>query len=103
MNYQTITITFGEQAVTHIGMETIGEVVEEGFTIADLENAKLILESKGAVCELINLNENLSAETDIAKVLIIRNGVDTILNKISKNKDDLFTELKHLDYDYNFK
>jgi hypothetical protein len=99
MNYQTITITFGEQAVTHIGMETIGEVVEEGFTIADLENAKLILESKGAVCELINLNENLSAETDIAKVLIIRNGVDTILNKISKNKDDLFTELKHLDYD----
>jgi hypothetical protein len=51
MNYQTITITFGEQAVTHIGMETIGEVVEEGFTIADLENAKLILESKGAVCE----------------------------------------------------
>jgi hypothetical protein len=99
MNHQTITITFGDQAENHVGMEKIGELAEEGFTIIDLENAKLFFESKGAACELVNLNENLSAETETAKVLIIRNGVDTILNNISKSKNDLFSELKNLDYD----
>ena len=103
MNYQTITITFGEQAVTHIGMQKIGTLVEEGFSITDLENAKSYFENKGAVCELVNLNENLSVECETAKVLVIRNGVDTILNKISKNKDELFTELKNLDYDKKVK
>ena len=35
-----ITITFGDQAENHKGMQIIGNVADNGFSISDLELAK---------------------------------------------------------------
>jgi len=99
MPHQTITITFGDRAENHVGMQKIGQLAENGFSIQDLENAKIYLENKGCTCNLISLNDYLDVETDPAKILIIKDGVNVLLSDISKTADDLFDELKGLDWD----
>lgn len=97
---QTITITFGDCAENHVGMQQIGKLAENGFSIIDLENAKYNFEQIGCVCELISLNDYLpNINTEPAKILIIRNGVNCLLSDINSNADNLFTELKNLDWD----
>lgn len=78
----TITLTFGDQAENHVGMQKIGTLADCGFTYDDLLNAKTKFEAKGCMCELINLTNNLPKEyiTTSAYVLIIRNGVSGILD-----------------------
>jgi len=66
----TITLTFGDQAENHHGMQKIGNLSEKGFTYDDLIAAKTIFEEKGIECELVVLDK----ETD-AYFLIARNGV----------------------------
>ena len=99
MPHQTITITFGDRAENHVGMQKIGQLAENGFSIQDLENAKVYLENKGCTCNLVSLNDYLDAEADPAKILIIKDGVNVLLSDISKTADDLFDELKGLDWD----
>ena len=58
MNAQTIvTITFGDQAENHAGMEKLGMLVEkgEGFNLEDLKYIKQRMEEIGSRCELIKL------------------------------------------------
>jgi len=99
-NYQTITITFGDRAENHIGMQQIGTAAERGFSIEDLENSKMNFEQKGCTCELVRLNDYLpNVEAEEAKILIIRGGVNTLLADIGRNANNLFTELKNLDWD----
>ena len=45
-NNKTITITFGDQAENHIGMQQIGNLRENGYTYKDLEKIKRKLEKK---------------------------------------------------------
>ena len=40
MEYSTITITFGDQSENHVGMQKIGKLAENGFTINELNTAK---------------------------------------------------------------
>jgi len=49
MPHPTITITFGDRAENHVGMQKIGQLAENGFSIQDLENAKIYLENKGII------------------------------------------------------
>ena len=104
----TITITFGDQAENHVGMQKIGELSKDGFNLSELNNAKKIFEEKGYICELINLNNYLPVDiiptgctsrggdikTENAYILIIRNGVDLLLNT-----NDLYKEQNNLDVD----
>jgi len=102
-----ITITFGDQAENHKGMQIIGNAADSGFSVNDLENAKKKFESEGAVCILVDLklllDEKNRNEADEAKVLIVKNAVNLILSKSKSktkpNKTNLFEELENLDWD----
>lgn len=81
-----ITLTFGDQAENHTGMEKLGKLVNkgEGFDLADLQSIKTKLEEIGSVCDLIQLRLNTTEEPILhdpekAYVLVIRDGVNKIL------------------------
>jgi len=101
-NNKTITITFGDQAENHVGMQKIGQKADSGFTIDDLKNAKINFEKAGCVCELHMLNDNKKLKkyklVDAA-VLVIKNGVDMILKSIGKNANDMYNEQFKLNWD----
>ncbi len=94
----TITITFGDQAENHVGMQKIGKLAPEGFDLADLKAAKALFESEGYVCKLINLKKKarIDAEAESAHILIVRNGLECLLDR---SPDELFEEQAELDPD----
>lgn len=98
MNDQSvITLTLGDQAENHAGMQKLGELVDpgQGFNFADLETIKHNLEAIGIVCELIPLELFQDLETfdssiltdttepEPAYTLIIRDGVNKLLQTCS--------------------
>ncbi len=107
MNFDNhaITLTYGDQAENHKGMEKIGQMADSGFTLADLQTCKQRFEQAGNVCELIHLNQYLpvqlaeGATADPAYVLVIRGGVNTLLRSANRTVDDLFTEQLNLTWD----
>eukprot|EP00466_Bigelowiella_natans_P005071 jgi/Bigna1/47591/estExt_Genewise1.C_160025 len=110
-----ITLTFGDQAENHVGMQKIGQLAESGFKIEELEEAKQRFENQGCKCELIDLkelledNEKMKKEAEEAKILIIRDAVQALLTKdedVRTGKQDeipfatqLFMEQKQLTWD----
>ena len=85
-----ICLTCGEQSENHIGMQVMGSgLADKGFTINELLQAKLKFEKLGCQCELIRLDLQLSDELRIdtvpASVLIIRKGIDCLIEQPSKN------------------
>lgn len=107
MNFDNhaITLTYGDQAENHKGMEKIGQMADSGFTLADLQTCKQRFEQAGNVCELIHLNQYLPAQlvegatADPAYVLVIRGGVNTLLRGAGRTADDLFNEQVNLTWD----
>lgn len=103
---QTFTITLGDRAENHKGMQIIGNMVNEGFTLGDLQRLKQWFESEGGVCEthdlslmlplpLQNQNQNIGAH-----VLVAKGGLDVILRSISdKNSTNFYVEQDLLDKD----
>jgi hypothetical protein len=87
MATQTFTITFGDQAENHIGMQKIGQASNEGFDLEDLNRAKEWFEKKGAKCSLIDLKILLPSDiiADNAYVLVIHQGLDWILQPYNSN------------------
>ena len=89
MSKQTFTLTFGNRAENHKGMQMIGTELEHGLSLEDLEDAKNYFIKKGAKPVEINLNELLN-NIDIdkkdkekiqeARVLIIPNGVSYLMD-----------------------
>jgi len=77
----TITITYGDQAENHVGMQKFGSMAPEGFSINELQKAKKMFETINCKCELINLNDYLGVNAEPAAILIIRNGVSALLEK----------------------
>lgn len=99
---QTFTITFGDQAENHVGMQKIGSLAAEGFNLSDLERAKAWFESRGTTCTLISLHHLLPSELQYteneAYVLVARKGLVALLDRTS-GPDDLFQEQEMLDKD----
>lgn len=98
----TITITFGDQAENHKSMQVIGELAKNGFNLKDLKSAKKKFEKSGCECELICLADYVDMEntsTPEAYVLIIRNGVNAILEPMGANAYDVFLEQRNLVWD----
>ena len=92
-----ITLTFGEVAENHVGMQQLGKIAKEGqgFNLADLENAKSHFEEFGLECTIIDLIkagevENVKPPPQPAYVLVVKNGIKALtdmnfnLNKINK-------------------
>lgn len=83
-----ICITAGEQSENHVGMQINGNgLAKSGFTIDDLLLFKSTLEEKKINCEYYRLDSVLEDKNDlyVAALLIIRNGVDYIINDNSKS------------------
>jgi alkylated DNA repair dioxygenase AlkB len=88
----TITLTLGDQAENHVGMQKIGIQATSGYSLKYLQLEKDKYEKLGCNCELVDLTRN-------AYILIIRDGVNKILNQINKTSDDLYNEQIDLDVD----
>jgi hypothetical protein len=95
----TITITFSERVENNVGMQMIGELADCGFTIEELEAAKLRFEETGCVCELVSLNQDIGINTEPASVLVIRNAVNKFLENQDADSDDLYVQLRDLEWD----
>jgi len=117
----TITLTFGDVAESHVGMQKIGEMSEHGFSLTDIQRAERFFKKKGCETRIVHLNKYLPNEAkdeeekqflEIAKkdkefqayVLIIRNGLNVLENK--ELTKELATEMLVYDWDkkmYNTK
>ena len=86
---QTCTLTFGDQAENHAGMQKIGTPIETGLTLDELVQARQFF--AGYDTELIELHLALrdtgGVPVDPAYFLIVRKGVNRLVNG-----DDLYAE-----------
>jgi len=78
MKKATVTITCGEVAENHVGMQKLGDIADVGFTIVDLERSKRYFEEQGYSCELVRLDSELPVPE--AGILIVRNGLNAFAN-----------------------
>lgn len=93
---ELITLTFGDMAENHKGMEQIGVMLKEGegFQLEDLEKVKENMEALGIECYLVELSKDNMPK---AYVLIMKDAVTTILD--NDTQMDMFNEQKDLQYD----
>ncbi len=92
---KTMSITLGDQAENHAGMEKIGTPAASGFTITELQDAKQKFEKDGYKCKLMLLHKKLPNDKQSdneAALLIIRKGVKAL---VKDGPDDLYDE--HID------
>lgn len=99
---QTFTITFGDQAENNVGMQKIGMLSSDGFTHEDLSKVYLWFEENGIGCELYNLKHLIDTTIDTNKyddayILIVRNGLDTLLHP--NTSEDFYLEQHNLEKD----
>lgn len=99
----TITLTFGEQAENHKGMQIIGDgLAYNGFTLKEMRVAKTRFEDAGYVCEYFRLDKEVRDEVaptvlERATVLVVRKGANALLS--SGDCDDLQAEQEALNWD----
>ncbi len=104
MENSVITLTFGDMAENHVGMEQIGKIVEEGegFNLNDLKQIKNTFKNnKPKIYKLHQYSKELK-ELNLpeAYVLIIPNGIETILNQESEyTLENLSAEQTKLNWD----
>lgn len=100
-----ITLTFGDMAENHVGMEQLGKMVKEGegFNLSDLKKIKKKFESIGAKTELYNIAElsEIKDNENNAYLLVIRNGANVMLKdlELKYDKNDWFEEQSSLNVD----
>jgi hypothetical protein len=106
----TITLTFGEQAENHKGMQIIGDgLAKDGFHLRHLRAARKKFEEKGYVCEYYRLDkpqreaikEEHGVDLEQAAILVIRNGVEACAedDQGGNGVDALFKEQMELKWD----
>jgi len=61
---QTFTITFGDRAENHAGMQTIGESAIEGYSRDDLFKIKQWFSSKNFDSKIYDLTYNLNTDSE---------------------------------------
>ena len=95
---QAVTITYGDQAENHAGMQMIGKMRDRGMSIKELRRAQAKFEQEGYETELIDLHTGLSDEeqdlpgVDPAMVLVVRNGVEALLSETGGSADSMMVE-----------
>jgi len=84
-----ITLTFGDAAENHVGMEQLGKKADKGFSYDDLIRFATYYQRKGKVVELVNLKCDDKFED--VWLMIVRKGFD--------KDNELNEELKRLNWD----
>ena len=77
MNEYVITITFGDCAENHVGMQKLGELSKDGMSCDELKEIKKTFDDKGFETEYIDLYEKgnmVDSGSEGAGVLVIRDG-----------------------------
>ncbi len=109
MKKVTITLTAGDVAENHVGMQQIGKKVPKGkgFTLKDFKNIIKKCKQKDIKTELINLNKLIEGihvtkdkkqlKSEPAYILILRNGLSKLMKPLTK--EGLFDELNSLQWD----
>ncbi|SPN79546.1 2OF-Fe(II) oxygenase [Cedratvirus Zaza IHUMI] len=99
----TITLTFGDVAENHKGMQKLGTLSETGFALEDLEKAKTWFEERGKVCLLINLAELLPEGTssEPAYLLVVKDCVNSLCQDCNHSpcRGSLYQEQSNLTWD----
>lgn len=99
---KTFSLTFGDVAENHKGMQKIGTLSDNGFNFEDLRRIKKVFEEKGCECNLVSLHLLLDdekvQENNPAYILVIKNAVNVLLED-DKGHDDLFSEQDVLEKD----
>ncbi|XP_004205629.1 uncharacterized protein LOC101235418 [Hydra vulgaris] len=97
---ETYTLTFGNRAENHKGMQIIGSNMDHGLLHDDLIKIQKFFNDAGCVTKLINLNlllndnNNNNNNIEKAELLVVKNGINKLVNS-----NDLFEEQKGLDKD----
>jgi len=81
------TVTFGDVAENHVGMQKIGQIANNGYSVEQITNLYERLSELGLVCSLINLNEALPVShssvdhspAESAVILVVKKGVQYIM------------------------
>jgi len=99
---KTFSLTFGDVAENHKGMQKIGTLSNNGFNLDDINKMKIWFESKGCKCTIINLHWILEDEKlqqdNPAYLLKVKNAVNALLDD-ENGKDALFKEQDELEKD----
>jgi hypothetical protein len=102
---KTFTITFGDQGENHAGMQKIGSLIDEGFTIDEILEIKDKFDKKGYKTEYYRLNDLLPKEVnddnnvEEAGIVVVRNGLNMLLNDMEHGADLFFNEQDKLKKD----
>lgn len=90
-----ITLTFGDQAENHVGMEQLGKLVDagQGFQLSDLQSIQQHFQSLHIYTELFNLadlsyDNKEDEKKPEAYLLVIRNGVNSILKNLGLDEKE---------------
>jgi len=103
---QTFTLTFGDQAENHVGMQKIGSMAKTGFTLDDLQKAiprfaKYRKSGVGAI-DLYDLGKlypsTSGVEVPEAYLLVVRKGLCALVND-EDTIDDFYQEQLVLEKD----
>lgn len=95
-----ITITFGECAENHVGMQQLGHKESVGFTLDDFKMFQEECELWGYDTELVVLHEHIDVDVEPAYVLVIRNGYDYLQTDELRQDIQVFKDsLAALDWD----
>jgi hypothetical protein len=90
-----ITLTFGDCAENHVGMQQLGMMANNGFTYKDMkEIRKLFPDKEVVVCKLHRMMENINQTPNMKAYLFV---IKNALNK--EQHDKLFNEMVALDWD----
>lgn len=89
---ETYTLTFGDCAENHVGMQKLGKMSLEGFDRDDLIRARDIFRARGAEAEVYSLNI-VGSDSD-PTLLVVKNGLACIANP-----DEVMAEQKSLPKD----
>lgn len=82
----TVSITFGDVAENHRGMQQIGNLASEGFNLNDLSFIKNNFEKIGCVCYLYSLHDALPENMrkgNEAFFLVIKNALNVMFNDVN--------------------
>jgi len=94
MNNKTFSLTFGDVAENHKGMQKIGTLSSNGFNLEDLNHIKTWFEEKGCKCNIVDLHllldKNLQKDNS-AYLLVVKNAVNVLLDD-EIGKEQLFNE-----------
>lgn len=102
MENKTFTLTFGDQAENHVGMQKIGSLASEGFSLSDIYRARDWFVQRGCSGMLVDLTASLPDGIKYdgdAYVMIIQKGLDAILKETGSNSDAFFQEQDVLEKD----